>query len=118
MDVAIAGVEDVANTKLVPLGDALDRPENMRQFRSRHDAVLSAIAGGQASHGPKGLLTAFPEQEPLRVGVRLADLAGAVFLGNGADALGVGTQAGLEAIDFHDEHRAGVERKAKVKSVF
>ena len=40
----------------------------------------------------------------------------ALFLqGDCGDALGVGVEARFEAIHFHDEHRAGVEREAEVK---
>ena len=57
----------------------------------------------------------FHSKQPFGVGVGLAHLAGVVLLGDGADALGVGVEAGFQAVDFHDEHRAGVEREAEVE---
>ena len=84
-------------------------------LRPRHDAVLRAVARRQPADGAERLLAALPQQQPFRVGVRPAHLAGVVLLGDGGDALGVGVQPRLQAVHFHDEHRAGVEREAEVK---
>src|SRR5207237_5911155 len=74
VNVAIAGVKNVAHAQLILLADPLDLAEDVRQFRARHDAVLCAVARRQPADGAERLLAALPEQVSLGVGVGLADL--------------------------------------------
>src|SRR5437867_943661 len=112
MDVAVPRVEDVGDADLILLADALDLAQDMWKLGSRHDPVLGAIARRQPADGPKGLFAALPEQQPFRFAVRAAYFAGVVFTGNLGDTLGIGVQAGFQAVYFHDQDRAGIERKA------
>src|SRR5262249_28316447 len=102
MEVAVAGVEDVADAQVVLLPDALDLAQHVRQFATRHDPVLRAITGSEPAAGPEGLLARLPEQEPLRLGLRLPHFSRVVLPGDGRDALGVRVESRFEAIDFHD----------------
>ena len=92
-----------------------DVAQDVRQLGPRHDAVLRAVARRQPADGAERLLAALPQQQPFRVGVGPAHFAGLVLLGDGDDALGVGVEARFQAVHFHDEHRAGVEREAEVE---
>src|SRR5262249_6027634 len=110
MDIAVAGVEDVGDAELVLAADALDLAENVRQLSARHDAVLREVARRQAADRSKGLLATFPQQQSVRLAAGPAYFAAFVLLGDGSDALRVGIQARLQAVDFHDQHRSDVER--------
>ena len=66
VDVAVAGVEDVGDRggrTSSPI--VVDAPEDVRQLRARHDAVLRAVAGAEPADGAERLLAALPEQQPL-----------------------------------------------------
>ena len=58
---------------------ALDVPQDLRQLRPRHDAVLRAVARRQPADGAERLLAGLPQREPFRLGVGLAHLAGVVL---------------------------------------
>src|SRR5262249_37155376 len=47
VDVAVAGMEDVANPDIILLADALNLAEDVGQLGPRHDAVLGAVARRQ-----------------------------------------------------------------------
>src|SRR5439155_13166671 len=79
VDVAVAGVEDVADPQAVLGADLAPPPEHVRQLRPRHDPVLRAQARRDPAQRPERLLAALPEQQPLRFGRRPAAFAGLVL---------------------------------------
>ena len=93
-----------------------DEPQDLRQLRPRHDAVLRAVAREPSRPmAPNACLRPFHSSHPLGLGVRLADLAGLVLLGDRLDAVGLVLKPGVQAVHFHDEHRSGVEREAELE---
>src|SRR5262249_13557187 len=75
MDIAIAGVENVDDLNIVFLANLNDSPEDVRQLRPRHDAVLRAITGAQPADRAESLFSAFPKLLPLLYRRRLPHLA-------------------------------------------
>src|SRR5262245_50331395 len=67
MDVAVAGVEDVADAEPVPLRRRGDGAQDVGDARARHHAVLRAVARREATDGPEGALAGLPECGALRV---------------------------------------------------
>src|SRR5262249_59422909 len=61
VDVAVAGVEDVADAEPVALAGAGDRAQDVGDARARHHAVLRAVAGRQPADRTEGALAALPE---------------------------------------------------------
>src|SRR5207237_8135659 len=62
MQVAVAGVEDVADAQPVQLRELLDAPQHGRQLRARNDAVLDVVVGADPSHRGKGRLATAPDR--------------------------------------------------------
>src|SRR5262249_59323765 len=62
MQVAVAGVEDVADDQAILLADALDLRQRSRDFGAWDDAILSVVSRGYAAHGPERGLAAQPQQ--------------------------------------------------------
>ena len=115
MNVAVAGVKDVDDADVVLAADFDDLAQNVRQLRARHDAVLRAIAGAEPADRAEGLLAAFPELEPLLFIAGEANFASAAALANLDDLVALLVEAGFQAIDFDQQNRLGVERKAELK---
>ena len=95
--------------------DLDDLPQDVRQLRARHDAVLRAIAGAQPADRAKGLLAAFPELQPLFLVASQPHFAGAAPLAQLDDLIALLIEPRFEAIDFDQQNRLGVERKAELK---
>src|SRR5262249_1496527 len=65
VDVAVAGVEDVADAEIVARAGRLDAGEDLGEARARHDAVLGTVVRRQAADGPERALAALPERRAL-----------------------------------------------------
>ncbi len=57
MQVAVAGMKNVADLQIVFAADLLDAAQRFRQARARDDAVLHVIHRRKAAHGAKGVLS-------------------------------------------------------------
>ncbi len=68
MEVAVPRVEDVADLQAMLVGQLLDPPEHLRQPRSRHDAILHVVVGGDATHRGERRLSPLPEKCAVGVG--------------------------------------------------
>ena len=66
MEVAVAGVEDVADPQPVLLGELVDPPQDGRELRPRHDAVLDVVVGRHAPHRGERALAPEPEEQRAR----------------------------------------------------
>jgi hypothetical protein len=60
VNVAVAGMENVADANLMLGTDPLNLAENVRQLSSRDDAVLATITRGQPPDSAKSVLARFP----------------------------------------------------------
>ena len=105
VDVAVAGMEDVAD----PRAGGVRRWPRSRagcrgSLRARHHAVLRAVARRQPADGAERLLAALPQQRPAPPrSSRHAHLARAVLLGTRPRcARRLRIEPRLQAVDLHD----------------
>src|SRR4029453_5285255 len=75
MDVAVTGVEDVADADAMTLGRTRDGAHDVGYLRARHHAVLSAVAGSEAADGAERTFARLPERGALGVVTRETQLA-------------------------------------------
>ena len=118
MQVAVAGVEDVADLKAVLIADLPDAAQSLRKFRTRDDAVKDVIAGGQAAERAESVLAAFPEEVTLGVVARDADFAGMMRVADFGDRGGLSSDGFSEAFDFDEENSRAVHGETRVDIVF
>src|SRR5260370_37810471 len=62
MQVAVAGVKNIADLKAVLLADLLDAAQRLRKFRTRNNAVENVIAGGKAAERTERRFPPFPRE--------------------------------------------------------
>src|SRR5262245_61444040 len=84
VEIAVAGVEDVADPQAVLDLELGDPAQDLGQLRARDDAVLDVVVARDAAHRRERRLPSLPEQRPLVVVRGRPDLPGA---GPGADRL-------------------------------
>ena len=88
-------------------------------LRPRHDAVLRAVAGAQPADRAERLLAALPQQQPLLRRRSPAGLRGRRSCRQMLDdPVALAVEPGFQAVDFDQQDRLGVERKAEVKRRF
>src|SRR6185437_9569899 len=114
MDVAIAGVKNVRNAQVIFFAHRTDELHDLRQLRTRHHAILGKVIRTKPANRAKCPLAAFPEQRAFFVIFRDADFAGPMLFANFNDAPGLPVKPGRQAVQFHNQHRAGIEWKPKV----
>ncbi len=105
VQIAVAGVEDVADRTTIFFGDFSNALQGFGQPAPQHAAVVDQVVRRQVADGPKGTAPPLPEQVALRLvlgGPNFAALGGhAYFL----DLLGLLLQASVHTFDFDDQHR-------------
>src|SRR5437773_11846201 len=111
MEVAIAGVKNVGDAKIVLLTDFRDAPHYLRQLAARHHAVLDVVIWGQGAHGSKGAISPFPKKLTFGFVVRHSGFTSAVALANSARYLDC--LFSLLTYSFHldFDHLHGIARK-------
>jgi hypothetical protein len=87
VEIAVSGVEDVADGEAVGLGYGLDMAERGGDFGSGDYAVLNVVRGTDAAYGSEGVFAAFPEEVAFFGGFGDAEFAG---FGDVADVLDLG----------------------------
>src|SRR5271157_1357456 len=65
MEVAVTGVENVADGEVVFLADLGNLLQGLGELGAGNDAVEDVVAGSEASQRAKGVLAAFPEEVAL-----------------------------------------------------
>src|SRR5215467_54014 len=85
MEVAVAGVEHVADAETRGGDDLVHSAEDVRQLRARDDAVHHHVGGRHAAVRPEGRLASLPQQLTLGLGARRAHLARARLAARGDD---------------------------------
>ena len=111
MQVAVAGVEHVADAQAGFDLERADSCEHLGQLRPRNDAVLHVIVGRHAAHRGERGLPALPDARPLVAVLRNLNFRAAR---SAADRFDHGKQAvhfGLRAVELHDEHGLGLGGK-------
>ncbi len=117
MQVAVAGMEDVAHRQAVFRRQGLDTAQDFGQGATRDGAVHAVVVGRQPPHGGKGVLAPGPEFLPLGLVAGQADLGGTGGGQQGADALDIGGHVGLHPVQFAEQDGRGVHRVAGVDEV-
>src|SRR6267143_2986870 len=90
MQIAITGVEDVADLKTELRADFLDAAESLRKFRTRNHAIEDVVAGSETAERAESVLAAFPEKFALGIVASNADFARVMRAANFIDGGGLG----------------------------
>ena len=114
VEVAVAGVEDVADAEPVLARELADPPQHLGQLRPRDDAVLHVVVGRHPAHRREGALAAEPEQRPLGVVARDPHLEGAAVAADPVDGGRVLLDLHGDAVELDEQERLGVLRVAGV----
>ena len=113
MEVAVAGVEDVADPQPVLASELADPAQHLRQPRPRHDPVLDVVVGRHAAHRGERRLAPAPEQRPLRLVGRDADLERAAREAELAHRGHVLLDLDGDAVELDEQHGARAGRVAR-----
>jgi hypothetical protein len=112
VQIAVAGVEDVADAQPVRGDDGVHAVEHVRQLRPGDHAVHHHVGRRDAAVGAERRLAALPQQLPLRLVAGRAHLARAAVAAGGHDALRLGVHAGGEPVELDQQRGRGVARIA------
>src|SRR5258705_246406 len=85
IEIAVTGVENVADLKAEVRTDFLDATEGLRKSRTRNHAIEDVVAGSETTERAERVLAAFPEKFTLGIIAREADFAGVMFVANFGD---------------------------------
>ncbi len=113
MEVAVAGVEDVAHADAMLGGDLLDRRQDLGELGAWHDRVLHHEMRRHSPHCAERLLAPLPELGALGLVPGDANRARAVLLAQRFHRRDVVLDAGLRAIELDQQRRGGVGRIAR-----
>ena len=106
VQVAVTGVEDVADPQAVLALELGDPAQHPGELRPRDDTVLDVVALADAAHGPEGRLAALPEERALgRVGGG-ADLESTAFTQDPIDRGDVLLDLRRDAVELDDQDRS------------
>ena len=114
MNIAVAGVKDIRDAQAVFPARRADEAHDLGQLRARHHAVLGEIIRTEPADSAERAFAAFPEQSTFVVVFRQTHFAGSIRFADFDDASGLFFESGCHPVQFHDQHRAGIERKAEV----
>ena len=118
MQVAIAGVEDVANGQRILFADFFDLAQSFGNARPRYHAILHVKRRRDASNGAERVLAARPQQRALLRVFGNANFARVLPQANFADGLHLIVHRFLHSFHFNEQHRARIERIAGVRRGF
>jgi hypothetical protein len=104
VQVAVSGVEHVADPQPGPLLERANSSEHFAELRSRNDAVLDVVVGRDPSHRGEGRLPSLPDACALIVIARDLDFGAASTAANAFDELEETLDLRLCAIELDDEH--------------
>ncbi len=117
MEIAVAGVEYVADVEAELGTDFLDAAESLREFRTGNYAIEHVDAGGDATEGAERVLAAFPEKIALFVVASDANFTRFVHAADFVDGGGLRRDGFEHAFDFEEKDSAGIHREASVNVV-
>src|SRR6266850_3125352 len=118
MQIAVTGVENVANLKTELRADFLDAPKGLRKLRTGDHAIQDVIAGSETAQRAEGILAAFPEKFALGIVASDADFAGLMRATNFIDCGGLRGDGFGEALYFDEQDRRAIDGKSGVDVVF
>ena len=118
VEIAVAGVEDVANAEAELVADFLDVAERLRKLGTRDDTVEDVDAGGDSAEGAEGVFAALPEEFALSIVAGYADFASVMRAANFVDGRGLRSDGFDHAFDFEEEDGGRIEGETGVDVVF
>ncbi len=107
--IAVAGVEHVGDLEVVFVGELVDPPQHLDEPGAGDDAVLDVVGGGDPAHRGERRLARPPDERPLGLGERDADIRGP---GPGAERhqmLEPCRALLVRTVELDEQRRAGVE---------
>jgi hypothetical protein len=110
MQVAVAGVEHVRAAQSVLLGHSGDLEQHLGQRPPRNRAVHAVVVGRDAADRRERGLASGPEEKPLLLVLRHADLRGSCVAEHAPDLRHVGGDLLRCAVGLDEQHGGGVER--------
>src|SRR6202044_4087267 len=102
MQVAVAGVKDVAYAQVVAAADVRDHAQNPRQTGPRNDPVLGRVVWREAPDRSESPFARFPQQRPFGFVAREPDARSAGRAHNFRDLIGISRQPSLETFKLDD----------------
>src|SRR5579859_5134635 len=114
VQIAIAGMENVAHAQAVAVADFANAPQHIWQFGTWHHAVLHVKFGTDAPDRTEGVLATRPEK--LALGLVRCDAHGArmMLLANRYDGGRLFRDPLAQPLGLHKQHGGGVQRVARV----
>src|SRR6266478_1156773 len=117
VQIAVTGVENVADLKTEVRTDFLDATEGLRKFRTRNHAIEDIVAGSETAERAERVLAAFPEKFTLGIVAREADFAGVMLAANFGHCGGLRGDGFSETFHFDEQDRRAVHGKSSVDVV-
>ena len=108
MQVAVAGVKDVADAQARARFESANPAQHLRQLRARHDAVLHVVVRRHAAHRRERRLASLPDPRALVVVLRDLDRRWRRPPADGLDACEQLVDFDSRAVELDDEHRVGL----------
>src|SRR3989442_597860 len=118
VQVAVAGVKNIADLKAVLLADLLDAAQRLRKFRTRNNAVENIIAGSKAAKRAESVFAAFPEEFAFGRVAGDTNFTGAMRVANFSDGGGLRDHAFTDAFHLDEKDGGAVHGESGVDVVF
>ncbi len=117
VQIAVAGMEDIADAEAMGRRDLVHPPQHIGELGARDDAIHHHVGGRDVPIGAEGGLAPLPEEIALRRVPRHPHLARAGLAAGLGDALGLLVHAGGEAVHLDEERGGGIARIAAAEGV-
>src|SRR5580658_4170511 len=114
MEIAVAGVKNIADFESVFFADLIDAAEGGRQFGARDHTVLHVVSGREPANGAKGVFAALPKQIAFTRVSRNANFASAMKAANLTNIFRVLFDYFTQAVHFEQQDRGAINRKSRV----
>src|SRR5215472_4582445 len=106
MQVAVASVKNIGDAQSVFFAKALDFAHHLRQGGAGNHPVLDDVVGRDAAYGGECGFAAFPHKRALGVGLRDADLPGAIRAADFVNVSHQGFDFGKRAVELYEKQPA------------
>jgi hypothetical protein len=100
VEIAVAGVKNVADVEAVLSADFVDATESLLKLRARNYSVENIVAGSNAAKCAEGVFAAFPEEIALFVVARDTNFAGVVLAADFVNGRGLDGDRFGKSFDF------------------
>src|SRR6266702_7631162 len=118
MEIAVAGVKNIADLKAVLLADLLDAAQRLRKFRTRNNAIENVIARRKPAERAEGVFAAFPEEFAFARVAGDTNFASAMRIANFSDGGGLRDHSFIETFPLDEKDGGAVHGESGVDVVF